>query len=238
MINHPLRCIYVHIPKTAGNSINRVFGVGWQDHKDLARYAAELPAEQFASYYKFTIVRNPWERIFSDYNYQRKKSRARASKLYLYKQEGARRSFREWVEAALSEPYRYPATSWGGDVSPGIHRLSPQLDWITLQGRPSVDFVARIENLQADFEHVCGALRLPPVRLPHRNRRLHAHYSWYYDEETRERVAAYYARDIEAFGYQFEISPTQAILRHSTWLAASLLVGWRFQASLLSHRLR
>jgi hypothetical protein len=59
MISHPHRCIFVHIPKTAGNSVNRVFGVDWQNHKDLARYAAELPPDIFSTYFKFAIVRNP-----------------------------------------------------------------------------------------------------------------------------------------------------------------------------------
>src|SRR5580700_6489166 len=30
MINHHYRCIFVHIPKTAGKSINRFFGMEWQ----------------------------------------------------------------------------------------------------------------------------------------------------------------------------------------------------------------
>ena len=81
MINHEFRCLYIHIPKTAGNSINRAFGNGWEDHKDLRRYAAELTAATFDDYYKFAIVRNPWDRLFSDYHDQKKKSRAPESKL-------------------------------------------------------------------------------------------------------------------------------------------------------------
>ncbi len=42
------------------------------------------------------------------------------------------------------------------------------------------------------------------MRLPHRNRRLHWHYSHYYDRTTRDIVAAYYKRDIEQFGYEFD----------------------------------
>ena len=95
MIHHDFRFIYIHIPKTAGNSVNRVFGIGWDNHKDLQRYAAELPSETLAGYYKFAIVRNPWERILSDYNYQRRKSRPRDSKLFLFKESGARRGFPE-----------------------------------------------------------------------------------------------------------------------------------------------
>src|SRR5215467_9332165 len=105
MIDHSHRFIFVHIPKTAGNSVNRVFGVSWQNHKDLARYAREC--EAFETFFKFAIVRNPWDRLLSDYNYQKKKSRE--NKLHLLTPSGAVRSFKEWVSAVLADPFRYPA---------------------------------------------------------------------------------------------------------------------------------
>jgi hypothetical protein len=204
MISHEHRCIFVHIPKTAGNSINRVFGVGWEDHKDLQCYYDELPRAVFTNYFKFAVVRNPWDRLLSDYNYQLKKSRAPAAKLFVYAADGSKRNFAAWVETALSAPEQYDAGDWGGAVSPHIHRWSPQLDWISVGGKARTDFVARLEQLPEDFRTVCHQLEMPPFRLPHRNRRLHWHYSHYYDRTTRELVAAYYARDIEHFGYEFE----------------------------------
>lgn len=204
MLNHRHQCIYVHIPKTGGNSVNRVFGVDWEDHKDLGRYAAELPPETFAAYFKFAIVRNPWERLLSDYNYQVKKSRPAASKLFVFAPDGARRDFAAWARAVLSDPHRYDPSAWGGAVSARLHRWSPQLDWISVEGRLAVDRVLRLESLARDFRRVADQLGLKTRRLPHRNRRLHWHYSWYYDDETRALVADYYAKDIAAFGYAFE----------------------------------
>jgi hypothetical protein len=206
MVCHEKKCIFVHIPKTAGNSINRVFGVSWEDHKDLQRYHDELPRETFESYFKFAVVRNPWDRLLSDYNYQRKKSREKASKLFVFTEGGSKRNFAEWVELALTNPDFYEASRWGGDVSEQINRWSPQIDWISVDGQPRVDYIARIERLQDDFQAVCHQLNLPAVRVPHRNRRLHWHYSHYYDRTTRDLVAKYYARDIEFFGYEFEQS--------------------------------
>lgn len=222
MIDHARQCIYVHIPKTAGNSVNRAFGISWDDHKDLRRLAGEIPAEAFGTYYKFAIVRNPWERLFSDYNYQRKKSRPVESKLFLFKASGEQRSFAEWVRAVFSDPHRYAPSQWGGDVSPDIHRWSPQVDWISMNGRIAVDRVLRLEQLNDHFAGVCRDLRMPAVRLRHRNRRFHLHYSWYYDKPTRELVAGYYAKDIAAFGYRFT-SRGAGIRRLGRALWASLM---------------
>jgi chondroitin 4-sulfotransferase 11 len=210
MISHPFRCLYIHIPKTGGNSVNRMFGVKWEDHKDLGRYAAELEPAVFAHYYKFAIVRNPWERIFSDYNYQKKKSRERDSKLFLYDAAGRVRTFRTWLEAVMDQPHRYAPHHWGGEVSTGIHRWSPQVDWISLEGRVAVDRVLRLESIDDDLAAVSRHLHLPATRLPHRNRRWHWHYSWYYDRTSRDLVASYYERDIAAFGYRFESANEQA----------------------------
>lgn len=227
MISHAHRCICVHIPKTAGNSINRVFGIDWQDHKDLRRYAAELPAATFASYYKFAVVRNPWDRLFSDYNYQAKKGREPDSKLHVFKESGERRRFREWVDVVLNDPHRYAPQSWGGDVSDGLHRWSPQLDWIEIDGCVGVDAVLRLEELQRGFAGVCKKLGIRPVKLPHRNRRLHWHYSWYYDDATRDRIGAYYARDIRAFGYSFEMRPMNRMVQNAAAAAAAMALAYR-----------
>jgi hypothetical protein len=204
MISHEHRCIFVHIPKTAGNSINRVFGVDWQDHKDLQRYATELPDDTFRDYFKFAVVRNPWDRVFSDYNYQVKKSREKESKLHVFTESGTKRSFAEWLEMALTDSFSLTADRWGGSVSPHIHRWSPQVDWISLGGQIAVDYVARLENLDEDFQRVCARLSLDCGPLPRRNRRFHRHYSYYYDGASRRLVEKYYIGDIEAFGYQFE----------------------------------
>lgn len=204
MICPERQCIFVHIPKTAGNSINRVFGVEWQDHKDLQRYADELDPDIFERFFKFAVVRNPWERLLSDYNYQIKKSRERRSKLHVFSEDGAVRDFPTWVETVLTAPFSYAPAEWGGDVSPHIHRWSPQVDWISVGGAVRVDFICRLENLEIDFDQVCDRLGLPPLRVPHRNGRLHLHYSRYFDATTREVVRDYYRRDIEKFGYEFE----------------------------------
>jgi hypothetical protein len=116
MINHRYRCIFVHIPKTAGKSINRFFGMEWQKHKDLSRYAGELQPQLFSSYFKFAIVRNPWDRILSDYNFQNKKNAPSNEELFDLDDRGRTRSFREWLDAAFSNPFYYESGQWGAET--------------------------------------------------------------------------------------------------------------------------
>ncbi len=197
-------CLFVHIPKTAGNSIMRAFGVGWDDHMDLTRYREKLGADVLASAFKFAVVRNPWDRVLSEYNFQRKKAqRADTVRLWLHRPDGGERGFSEWVAHALTHPEEHSPRDWGGKTSEGIHRMSPQIDWISLDGEIAVDYVARMESLRRDFREICERMNVPSRRLPRRNWKFHWPYRRYYDAETRDRVADYYRRDIEAFGYTF-----------------------------------
>ena len=204
MINHQRRCIFVHIPKTAGKSINRLFGMEWQKHKDLSCYAKELSPQVFTNYFKFAIVRNPWDRMLSDYNFQKRKNSPHNEKLFALDECGQTRRFREWVEAVFSDPFHYEPRHWGGEVSPGMHRWSPQVDWISLNGKIAVDRVLRMESLQKGFEDVRRIIDGQLGELPCRNWKFHLHYSNYYDDATQRLVGGYYAKDIAAFGYRYE----------------------------------
>src|SRR5215469_1591210 len=205
MINHQYRCIFIHIPRTGGKSVQRFFGTNWQDHKDISRYAEELGSQTFSTYYKFAVVRNPWDRLVSDYNFQMVKRGSQAShRLLINDERRNKRSFSKWLEAVISDPFCCEPTEWGACVGPGIHRWSPQLDWISISGKIVVDRILQMENLQEGFAELRGALGLPSREVPCRNWRWHRHYSYYYNESTRRLVEEYYAKDIETFGYRFD----------------------------------
>jgi hypothetical protein len=123
--------------------------------------------------------------------------------------------------------------------------VGPQWEFIfDAEGKPMMDFVGRFERLQEDFCHVCQALNLPPLEVPHVNKskkkrwrqhfRPHALLAWfkkgairppvlrpkyyqeYYDKETKDVVAELFLKDIELFQYEFG---TNGHVRTSSGLA-------------------
>jgi len=201
MISFQKRFLFVHIPKTAGNSIQSILRDysedevvalrGEQDgierfglrnpkykikkHSTLAEYKAALGEVQFGDLYKFTCVRNPWDRMVS-YYFTPTQNRAAWD----------RKKFRKAIVKALS-------------VADYL-----RLDKVEEDPFGNVDYVMRFENLTDDFRTVCGTLGISPTALPRYNRSSREHYSKYYDDELRELVRARFAAEIERFGYIFE----------------------------------
>ena len=83
MISHAARCIFIHQKKAAGTSVKRLFPdfeVGSPEGTYLSNgllskeweTAPEVPV-----YFKFTVVRNPWDRFISGWLYcKRTKNRS------------------------------------------------------------------------------------------------------------------------------------------------------------------
>jgi hypothetical protein len=201
MISLQKRFLFVHIPKTAGNSIQVVLRDYSEDelvalrseqdgverfglrnpkykikkHSTLAEYRVALGEKQFAELYKLTCVRNPWDRMVSYYFTPTQNTAA-----------WDRKKFRKVIVKAL-----------------------PVADYLRLNEGDNdpfenVNFIMRFENLADDFRAVCTALDISPMTLPRYNRSNREHYSKYYDDELRELVRTRFAAEIEHFGYTFE----------------------------------
>jgi len=229
MICRSFNCIFVHIPKAAGRSIEMYFmnklGLDRENDSDRAQLlitdnddpargteklshlsAAEyvrcghITQAEFASFYKFSFVRNPWARLVSEYRYRNFLSH---------------KSFKDFVMNKL------PAPGWDDKY----RHIMPQTEMLyDSDGNLLVDFVGKFEQLDQDFEKVCKYLGFEHSSLSHVNssdkksRELRRkfrnfihnngeanlrNYVDFYDAETREFVSNLYRKDIDNFGYSF-----------------------------------
>lgn len=214
-INHRLRLIFVHIPKTGGTSIETALGMfhRWQDentdalfgliqspallargwstqflqHLSYSELATLAPAEALSQYLSFAWVRNPWERMVSVYSNTDPNLLQKADRQGL-QLRGL--SFRDFVTAL--EGFEH------------VH-LRPQHEFILAQnGQPQVDFIGRFEHFSRDFTQLIRRLDLgPEITLPHKNASKHPAYRDFYDDATRRIIEQRYRADIAHFGYAF-----------------------------------
>ena len=201
MILHDQKLIYIHVPKTAGRSVEKAFAFEIVPRRSiddpfgvrevLRESEKHLPAavlqrsfpDAFASYYKVGFVRNSWDRIVSAY-------------FWLRASCNLRRGFKDWV---MQDFVDTPPRERNIFVEPY------QLDWLTDEdGNIIVDYIGRFEKLTQSFSEVCDHIGAVNVKLPHCNKTEHEHYSTYYDAETRDRIAKRYEKDNQFFGFEFE----------------------------------
>jgi hypothetical protein len=178
--------VFIHINKTAGTSIGERLGIRRQSHFTVKEALAGIGLEKWKRAYTFSVVRNPWDKVLSQYRY-----RVAVNKDGLG--EG-RLSFTEWVERVYGDPIDLVYHN-----EPRVFMC--QSDWLkTDEGKIDLDFIARFENLSADFRTIAGVLGVEPT-LPVRNARPAADYHAWYDARAAERVARWFQEDIERFGY-------------------------------------
>jgi len=205
MISHELKCIFIHIPKNAGQSIEMHLTGRIVPHLLAVNYKANYP-EKFEEYFKFTIVRNPWERILSSYLFVRKGTNIITKTLWNYFASFyPQRDFKEWIHFNKNIKETGLDTRFDLTVNKNLalqHGL--QKKWITDENHQIIiDYVGRFESLQDDFAYICDKLGIKNKTLPHINKTDHKRYTEYYDEEMINEVREIYCEDISLFNYEF-----------------------------------
>jgi chondroitin 4-sulfotransferase 11 len=190
MISHKHKFIFIHIRKTGGTSIEKIFVPTAGNTKNDVPYKHHSSSEmqrkfpkEWKEYFTFSFVRNPWSWLVSRYTWSK------------YTQGVITcTSFEDFIGRVNKGQF----TGWLKTA------LEPQVGMLLdINDRLMVDFVGRFENIQEDFNIVCNKIGTPEQQLPYKNATKHKHYTEYYDDETKSIVAEKYAKDIEYFGYEF-----------------------------------
>lgn len=170
MISHRFKTVFVHIPKTGGESIIHVFlgahGLKWDDRQGLllgynpdrsrgperlthllAREYVQfsyLDPSTFNSYLKFAVVRNPFNRAISEYR---------------YRYPGFETTFEDFMEAFGADLYDDRA-----------RHMLPQCDFVTDEcGNIIVDLILRYEEIAQTAPPLFQKIFGEPVLMPHEN---------------------------------------------------------------------
>ena len=238
--SHKYNLIYFHIPKCAGVSVRRAIGIDKSTHPFPHKNVSTALAidvryttndEIYNSYHKFSIVRNPFERMVSLYSFRKKQG-----DLYIHANlfdsdigpDGKVWDFNRWIKSPEMK----------GTTSEGLKRMCSdsyfnsywaykskdrgylgrnylrshleylnQVDFLTnplTGGRLMADTILRQENLNEEWDAMFKKLGHTPPKLPQRNKSEHKHYSNYYDDESVQLVSQMFKKDLKFFGYKFE----------------------------------
>lgn len=207
IVSDSQRLLFVHVQKTGGLTIQAALKAALPDaHQPEglpdgrhATYQAALTAHpEWADYFSFGFVRNPWARLYSWHSMiMRRKAAAEAGN-----QTMARRlnNMEFWATVASELTAFESFVMRGPDM---FERLrTPQLGYLTSDGR-QVSFIGRVEHFDDDVDSAFRSAGLPTPEREQRNAGPPTDYRPHYTAEMRERVAELFAVDIETFGYRF-----------------------------------
>ena len=193
---HETSSIFVHVPKAAGTSVGHyLYGCRTGDHMTLLDYRTALPKPMYKSAFKFTFVRNPWDRLVSAYFYLKSDERSPFDRKQAAGSVLLHETFEEFVSEFVARK----------NINAFIH-LKEQHLFLRLPGRRiGVDFVGKFERLNDDFAVIAQRLG-KDTTLQHRNASTlrKTDYRDIYTPKMVDIVAKTYAKDIAYFGYSFD----------------------------------
>lgn len=199
-ISHKHKFIFIHIPKTAGTTICsswegsllkhicKEYGVLGGTHKSAMQLQEMFP-EEFKEYFKFTVVRNPYDRFVSKFFFKQLNRRMDFDLEWTDKESEGLLPQVYWITDRdqikdKKDPYNRPDSRWGNII---------------------IDRVIRYENLDSELPDVLNDLGIEEVKtvMPHfRQTRMVGDYIHYYSIEMRAIVNYLYREDFKRLGYE------------------------------------
>ncbi len=217
VVNHKRKFVFVHIPKTAGSSIEKELAklypsyiwrpskisfalriilnlypnpIRAKKHDNAIKIRQNIGDKKWEEYFTFAFVRNPWDLMVSSYEWWVQK--AHECKVFEeHVQKIKKMSFSEFIHS-----------KYGREM---INEVEGNIfDWISDEkGKIIVNFVGKFENIDEDYKKICERIGLPYKRLPHINKTKRKDYKKYYNKETKDIIAKRFKKTIDKFGYKF-----------------------------------
>lgn len=191
--------IFVHIPKCAGVSVNKtIFGSLAGGHTTLEEYLNIFEPKFILSYFKFTFVRNPWDRVVSAFFFLKGGGFRERDNIWFNKELSNYPDFDTFVKKWLNKTniWKWP------HFHPQYHYILDKREKVKL------DFIGYFENINDDFNYITTRIGINRT-LTSSNRSNHISYIDCYNDETKDIVAKVYEEDIKLLGYSFDNSTLQ-----------------------------
>ena len=215
MISYDKRCIFIHIPKCGGTSVEDIiwprpedrieanlwmgfiseyhnkYQTGGLQHLLARQIRDEVGLGVFESFYKFAIVRNPWDRIVSQFAYMQSRP-----DLMNFVGMHPKTEFKNYLRLIKKKQH----VQW-----------KPQIDFLLDDdGTLLVDRICRLECLEKDLNEIFDVLGVcwDRDKTAHANQSKRQSIDHYYpDQESIDMVSDIYSNDIKFLNYRFDLMP-------------------------------
>lgn len=206
IVSHAKQFVFFAVPKTGTHALRELLSLhkgpeDWEQqilfgqqqspiaeiakiqhgHISVQQIAPHFDQASWQRYFKFAIVRNPFDRFISICFFLNRKN-----PLFL-------ETPLQWMKSAIKVPrFRERVL------------VKPQYQQLTnTQGNIAMDYVGRYEVLQDSIDEICQRLQIETTQLQKRNTSEHKQYREYYDDELKSAVGKFYQEDLARFNYSY-----------------------------------
>ncbi|MDF1695881.1 MAG: sulfotransferase family 2 domain-containing protein [Saprospiraceae bacterium] len=190
IVSHTKKFVFIHIQRTGGSSLINVLhnklsaNVQIYAQHGNSKSDENYLLDKYKDYFKFSMVRNPWERMLSWF-------------LLIYKDQlttmnQSRKQFEQFLHDDLAFAKGDPYFHYN------------QIDYITQENGTFVtDRILRFENYNKEIHCLWDKLAMPKEDIPKMNPSIAVNYSDYYTDQSRRLIEQKCKKDIDFFGYTF-----------------------------------
>ena len=215
--------IFVHIPKTGGMStLNSLSCFELIYHKNIEHDIKKIKNKKKnpEDYLSFTIIRNPWDRMVSNYFFHKQRIHNDTTLHELLFKPNEKEKLKTWIKKHNDEDELWKNHEFKDwlklfDEKESAKSLSiyhdtiktTYMDLIGINGKISVDYIINLHNFKKEI-NLIKILSGKPFNNPkhvHKNKSDHKDYREYYDSESIELVANLFKKDIELFNFKFDV---------------------------------
>ncbi len=212
MISYSKKIIFIHIPKTGGTSIEKMFWpysfqnneknlrrgfinkyhnqyqTGGLQHLTASNIKKAVGQDVFNEFSKFSVIRNPYDKIISQFSYMKK-----------------RKDLRDFIEMDINTPFKeYLAL-----ITKTEHvQWMPQYKFLFDENdQAQCDNIIHFENMNEELSMTMKKLKIDKRfiffdrKIPHLNKSIRKTSIEDFDKETKEIIYNLYKEDFNKFGY-------------------------------------
>ena len=194
--------IFIHIPKNSGTAMTNELQKTYKDTKLLVKCERQginigidkmhlycdvidkfISRDILDSYFKFCIIRNPYNKIYSSWNF--------------IKERHGYNNVNDFIKYKLDEEFIY-----GEEIIPGDARVHyrPQFTFVYNKNNKFADYIIRYENLNEDILKMNQQYEL---NIPlYDNGNTQKSYINFLNKESIMKINNLYKRDFELFNYK------------------------------------